>query len=157
MTTSPPFSLAQLVARVDQLAAKVDAQEAALQASANGGKHGDDPAELCFPDLWSFVRDFFAPTFGRPVGGTTRWCPHWYEHVEAVLRMEALWRSFESLRLDTQTGIATWLRDYVDHALPQLTSATGPFARCGSGHEPDKPLPVANPPDGWPGPGVQVQ
>ena len=154
MTTWLPVTLDQLAARVDELAARVDAQEAAQQASAAGKKHDDPPAELCFPDLWSFVRDFFAPTFGRPVGGTTRWCPHWFDHVEAVLRLEALWRSFESLRLDPQTGIATWLRDYVDHALPQLTSATGPFARCGSGHEADRALPVTAPPPGWPNLGM---
>ena len=109
----------------------------------------EQPNDLCYPDLSAFVRDFFAPAFGRPVGATTRWCPFWFEHLEAVLRLEALWRSFEHLRQDPHTGIALWLRDHVDHQLPQLTSATGPFARCGSGHEPDQPLRVANPPNGW--------
>jgi len=164
VTTSPPappVSLDQLAARLAQLSATVEAHEAALRATttapagqpatAPAGQPGAAPAELCFPDLWSFVRDFFAPAFGRPIGGTTRWCPHWYDHVEAVLRLEALWRSFESLRLDPQTGIASWLRDHVDHQLPQLTSANGPFARCGSGHEPDRPLPVAAPPADWSG------
>jgi hypothetical protein len=149
MTSWVPVTLDQLAARVDQLAARVDAQEAALRASATSDEGDEEPTELCFPDLWSFVRDFFAPTFGRPIGGTTRWCPNWYDHLEAMLRLEALWRAFESLRLDPQTGIATWLRDYVDHALPQLTSATGPFARCGTGHEPDKGLPVNAPPPDW--------
>jgi hypothetical protein len=158
MTAPTSFvSIEDLAAQVARLTATVDALDTAVSA-ANATAPGDDggePAELCYPDLTTFVEAFWVPMFSRPIGGEFRWCTHWWDHVEAVLRLEALWRAFEHLRLDPQTGIAVWLRDHVDHQLPRLMAPTGPFARCapdrqGRPHEPDRPLPVTAPPTGWP-------
>jgi hypothetical protein len=73
-----------------------------------------------------------------------RWCPCWAEHPEAVLRLEALWRSWETLRLDAHLGIATWLTSFLDPLVTALTGRRGPFAQCGSGrHQEQAALPSA--------------
>src|SRR5260370_36612311 len=59
----------------------------------------------------------FLPTFRRPLGGEYRWCRDWWRHAEAIIRLTALWHSWEALRLQPGTGMATWLRDHLDHQL----------------------------------------
>jgi hypothetical protein len=54
----------------------------------------------------------------------------WVEHAEAVLRLEALWRSWETLRLDPNLGMATWLTNFLDPQLAALTAPQGTFAKC---------------------------
>lgn len=137
------------------LAAGHTASQNGHTPTSGGTAQDDTPVELAYPDLATFVDSFLAIMFPRPLGGDHRWCPWWWDHGEAVLRLEALWRSFESLRLDGEFGIATWLRDHLDHQWPRLLSPTGPFARCSADrthrpHEPDQVLRVVPPPDGWP-------
>jgi hypothetical protein len=69
-------------------------------------------------------------TFGRPIGGEIRWCAQWREHAEAIGRLEALWRSWEALRLDPGMCMATWLTNYLDPQLAVLLGRGGPFAQC---------------------------
>jgi hypothetical protein len=81
------------------------------------------------------------------------WCPDWWRHPEAVVRLEAMWRSLESLRQDSATGISVWLRDHADVHMAALLSPAGPFRGCSAkeGHckEPLRPLPVSDPPADW--------
>lgn len=79
------------------------------------------------------------------------WCSRWFEHPEAVLRLEAMWRSFEAARADPLNGMATWLRDIADHHMSQLTSGTSPFRRCkDNGHTaPTLEVTTAPVPDGY--------
>lgn len=91
---------------------------------------GQDVPEPAFATLDDWVEQFFTIVFTRPIGGTIRWCTHWRDHPEAVLRIEALWRSWETLRLDPNLGIATWLVNYLDPQLAVLLSASGTFHAC---------------------------
>jgi hypothetical protein len=92
---------------------------------------------------------FFAPVYTRPIGGDLRWCPRWWEHAEAAIRLELLWRSWEAYRL-RPLGAVEWHRDVLDHQLPILLSDRGPFAACTpERHEPSQPLPVTPTPIGW--------
>ena len=96
----------------------------------------------------------FAPVFGRHEGAGARWCVRWWDHGEAVLRLEALWRSWEALRLDPVLGMSRWLRDYLDPQLAILTSATGPFQSCNTHgeegeHYPPEPLRLVAAPKGY--------
>ena len=68
--------------------------------------------------------------FARSVGGEIRWCNQWQEHPEALTRLEALWRSWEALRLDTALGVATWLTSYLDPQLATLFGRSGTFTQC---------------------------
>ena len=76
-----------------------------------------------------WVDEWFAPTFG-PRLGFDQWCPQWWEHAEAVVRLEALWRAWELLRLDPALGMATWLRDYLEPQWDVLIAATSPLQGC---------------------------
>jgi hypothetical protein len=125
---------------------RADAENTALPSTATGGdastaveaEQASAPPEPVFPDAVAWVEDWFLPTFRRKAGGTdSRWCSQWWAHAEALTRFEALWRSWEVLRLDAGTGLATWLRDYLDPQLAHLMSADGPFAQCAPDrHEP---------------------
>jgi hypothetical protein len=110
----------------------------------------DEPDEPYFTGLLEFVTDGFAPVYCRATSPTVRWCPRWWDHAEAIYRLEALWRTWELYRLEPRLGIASWLRDYLDPQLAALTSPTGPFAQCtDERHSPIKPLRTDYPPEGY--------
>ena len=136
--------------RVDELAAHVaqlTSELTDLSAAVFSGPATSGPATVAEPmydTLDGWVGEYFAPTFTRPIGGEIRWCTQWAEHAEAVTRLEALWRSWETLRLDPAVGMATWLTNYLDPQLAALLSRSGTFAQC----QPDRhsiqaPLPVS--------------
>lgn len=83
-----------------------------------------------YPDLDSWVRDYFCATFQRPLGGEFRWCSQWQEHREAVVRLDALWCSWKALRRDPALGMSTWFHQFLDPQLLVLLSARGPFVQC---------------------------
>ena len=115
-----------------------------------GGGHGDEPTGPYFGSLLEFVTDGFAAVYCRATSPTVRWCPRWWDHAEAIYRLEALWRTWELYRLEPRLGIASWLRDYLDPQLAALTSPTGPFAQCTDDrHSPIKPLRTEYPPEGY--------
>src|SRR5687768_12098473 len=89
----------------------------------------DTGTELYFASVDEFVREMVVPIFRRKVGDRSpfRWPAEWWRHPEAVIRLEALWRAWEHLRLDPATGMSVWLRDHADHHLAILFSDYGPF------------------------------
>jgi hypothetical protein len=100
-----------------------------------------------FADLESWVHEFFVLIFGRHTE-QRRWCAQWWAHPEAVLRLDALWRTWEVTSLDPVHGVADWIRNYLDPNLAELLSASGPFALCTEGqHVPTPVLPVSPAPD----------
>lgn len=114
----------------------------------------EEPPALLFPTLPAFVAHL-ATWYRREVFDSYErtWCPCWWRHPEAVVRLEAIWRAFEALRTDPGTGISVWLRDHADVHMAQLLAPTGPFRGCTArdGHSPDPlpPLPLVDPPDDW--------
>ena len=86
--------------------------------------------EPVYYELGDWVTDHFLPIFRRTLGGEYRWCAQWWKHDEAVSRLKSLWHSWEVLRLQPGTGIGIWYRDYLDHQLPILMGARGPFYQC---------------------------
>ncbi|MDF9749621.1 DUF4913 domain-containing protein [Arthrobacter sp. ES3-54] len=57
-----------------------------------------------------FFAELLAQSYVREVseGATFAWCPEWYKHPEALIRMEAIWRAWEHLRLEPALGVSTW-------------------------------------------------
>ncbi|MFC9694214.1 DUF4913 domain-containing protein [Kribbella sp. NPDC056951] len=101
-----------------------------------------------FADLESWVNGFFVLTFARTAD--QRWCAAWWDHAEAMLRLEALWRTWEVAALDPVRGMAGWIREHLDPNLSVLFGANGPFAACTpEQHVRPQVLPVTPPPDGW--------
>lgn len=111
------------------------------------------PPRLVYPTVDRFVAEVLSPMFARPVDGRhLTWCPSWWKHPEAITRLDALWRSWEHLRLDAATGISVWLSMHADHHMRVLMDPDlGPFKAChpDRGHgERLKPLRLVEPPPG---------
>lgn len=89
--------------------------------------------EPFYADLESWVIGYYCVVFARRLSATHRWCPQWKEHHEVVVRMEALWRTWEIARLRDELGIAEWLRAELDHHAPIIHASDGPFTGCVDG------------------------
>ena len=86
-----------------------------------------------FQSLEEFVVDYLLENWERASDvedKEPRWCARWWEHPEAVSRLEALWEAFESARRDPAPAMSSWWRDHVDHHMAVLTGPYGPFERC---------------------------
>jgi len=119
-------------------------------ATAGGGAAEEEPIVPFFGSLLEFVVEHFGPVYARNTSPTVRWCASWWDHAEALYRLEALWRTWELYRLEPRLGIASWLRDYLDPQLRELTSPTGPFASCTADrHSPVKALRTNQLPEGY--------
>lgn len=134
-----------------------EATEAALIGSLAVDDGWDaPPPKLLYPNSLEWVQHWLLPTYRRGVpetGETSTWCPQWWEHPEAVIRLSALWHGFEMSRLEAGDAFSSWLRDHLDHHMSVLLSARGPFEHCtiGDGHNTVralKPLPMMNLPKG---------
>jgi hypothetical protein len=110
---------------------------------------GEAPAPV-YTELEDWVTDYFLPMFRRTLGGEFRWCSHWWRHGEAISRLTALWHAWEVLRRQPGTGIATWYREHLDHQLPILLGARGPFYQCSeTAHRESHEAAAAPAPGGW--------
>lgn len=113
----------------------------------------DAPAEPenHFPTMYVFVEDYLVHVYAHEIRAQItepRWCPCWWEHPEAVARVEALWKAFEVQRLDAGTGMSVWFRDHADPCMAVLLAASGPFSQCDAeNHKVRPPLPVVAAPD----------
>ncbi len=99
-----------------------------------------------------FVREYLRHIYRRRIDGRNRcWAGEWWRYDEAVIRLDALWRAWEHLRLDPATGMSVWLRDHADYHMPILMSPEGPFADATAGAENmckrGEPLPYVAPPE----------
>lgn len=119
-------------------------------APAGGSGAEAEPIAPFFGSLLEFVVEHFGPVYARNTSPTVRWCASWWDHAEALYRLESLWRTWELYRLEPRLGIASWLRDYLDPQLRELTSPTGPFASCTEDrHSPVKALRTNQPPEAY--------
>ena len=81
-------------------------------------------------DEW--LRDYLSVVYWRWLGTRHVWCPRWWAHPEAVVRVEGMWRSWEKMRsADAAMGIASWFTDVADPMMRELLSPDGPFKGCG--------------------------
>jgi hypothetical protein len=120
-------------------------------AGAQAGAPGDDrPRDPVYATTAAWLAGWYVPVVlsSRHVGQAFRWCPRWFEHPEAVLRLDALHRGWEVARHDVNRGMLIWLRD-ADAQLRELTSADGPFTACLRGHNTPQPPHIETLPDDW--------
>ena len=97
---------------------------------SDGEDQPAEPARLFYANVDEFVRSYLLPNWRRNTLHTS-WCAKWWEHAEAITRLEALWESWEKQRLEPGTGMATWWRDFADHHMAVLTDRdAGPFFKC---------------------------
>ncbi len=119
--------------------------------SAPDAAMGAGPPEPVYNAVEDWVIDYFLPMFRRTLGGEYRWCGQWWQHGEAISRLTSLWHAWEVLRLQSGTGIASWYRDHLDHQLPILLGARGPFYQCSetAHREPREASTVPAPEEWW--------
>ena len=137
------------LAEVRSQATEVAAAELSPEP-VGAGESAEQPPELYYGSIDQFVREMIVPVFRRQVGerAARRWAAEWWRNAEAIIRLEALWRSWEHLRLDPATGISVWLRDHADHHLAVLMDPDGPFKKSVDEARPGEPLPYTAPPEG---------
>lgn len=98
----------------------------------------DSPPPPRYATLPEFVDDFLLEIAWTGHKEVT-WCPQWWKHPGAIVRLDALHRAFEHLRLDPATGMSAWLRDHADHHFRVLTDPNGVFRGCSeSGHDAER-------------------
>lgn len=115
-------------------------------------KHSELVIEPGFPDSATWVTRWLCPNLEREIKRTFEWCPSWWDHPEAVQRIESLWRAWEALRLQGGIGMSQWWVSHADRQLAVLCNPdVGPFGHCHTTHGRDiAPLVATDPPDGWP-------
>jgi hypothetical protein len=82
--------------------------------------------ETFYENVVQWVDEWLLPRYARNPK-THKWDPQWFEYVEVVDRLEALWRAWEHFRLEGMTGMAVFFRDYFDPTMIVITSPEGPF------------------------------
>lgn len=111
----------------------------------------EEATPLVFGSVDEFVREYLRHVYRRRIDGRRHvWDAQWWRYDEAVIRLEALWRAWEHLRLDPATGMSVWWRDHADHHMPILLDPDGPFASAdpeANTTRPGQPLPYQAPPD----------
>lgn len=98
--------------------------------------------------LW--VSDLLLPVYGREVTSAQPWCPRWWEHLEAVARLHALWLAWQEYT-DPEAGVsgpAVWHRDHLGPVMTELRAPNGPFAGCRPGGHRPKEAPSVEAYDG---------
>jgi len=134
-----------------QLLTETAAEVVEAEFKTMTGESADDAepeVENHFQNVYVFVQDFLVKVQARPTrdGLPLHWCSQWWDHPEAVSRLEALWKAFEVLRRDPGTGAGTWWRDYADPTMAALSDAAGTFAKCSdTSHAVPPDLPMEQP------------
>lgn len=110
-------------------------------------------ASLYYGSVDEFVREYLRRAYRRRIDGRHRvWAGEWWRYDEALIRLEALWRAWEHLRLDPSMGMSVWWRDHADHHMAILMDPDGPFADAIDGErntcKRGEPLPYIAPPAG---------
>jgi hypothetical protein len=156
--------IAELCARVQALEAWRTHQSDLLDELINGALPPDvttttadddldDDEALDIDGLIIWVHATITSMIARPLRGELTWCPLWWEHAEAVFRLEALHRAWTELAPEPGTAMSIWIRDHLDPCLRELLSPLGPFADCThneryrnlNGHTPLPTLPTRFP------------
>ena len=159
MTDDVQRTLAELAARVVALETWRAHQSDLLDELINGlpaptpGTEPADQGDLDIDGLVLWVHAMITSMIARPLRGELVWCPRWWDHPEAVFRLEALRRAWVELAPEPGAALSLWIRDHLDPCLRELLSPLGPFADCSASdrsrahaaHTPVPPLPIRRP------------
>jgi len=105
----------------------------ALRKAADEGDPTVEPHRQHFQSLEEFVTDYVLENWERKNtsdDGDLRWCALWWEHPEAIARLEHVWEAFEAARREPPPAMSSWWRDHLDHHMGRLTDPRGPFEQC---------------------------
>jgi hypothetical protein len=128
-------ALAAASAAAEARAAELAARLAVLEqlAPADSAAPAPSTARYRYGDLADWVDEVFARL---AAGHRARWCTSWDAHPEAVIRLTALWHTWESAMAagpgadPDWAQVDDWLRVRLDHHIGYLLDQDGPFAGC---------------------------
>lgn len=111
----------------------------AVDHSAGEGAEGADGGpwttpskityKLDYPDVFTWYEQWFRHAYQRRVDGRQRrWTGTWYTNLEALTRMESMWRAWEAGRQDSEVGGSLWFLNHADEHMKILMDPDGPFA-----------------------------
>jgi hypothetical protein len=123
----------------DTITHQVQAAEPPFILYMDGQEYVHEMSNLA---IW--VSDLLLPVYGREVSSSHPWCPRWWEHLEAIARLHALWLAWQECTDVTAgaSGPSVWHRDHLGPAMAELRSPTGPFAGCKEGSHRAKSIPL---------------
>lgn len=111
-----------------------DAARAEAEAALAPQEEETPEPDLIYSTVEKFVASYVIELYRREVhsfGETqVRWCPQWWEHGEAVARLEALWRAWEQLRHGKGVEPSQWWTHHCDPHMDRLLDPQGPFKYC---------------------------
>ncbi len=91
-----------------------------------------------YPDTATWVAEWLCPRMEREITRTVEWCARWWDHPEAVERLDALWEAWEFGRIGGGPWKSAWWLTHADRHLPRLCHPdTGPFGHCHTRHRRD--------------------
>jgi len=152
------LQVCQLARQLEMVAGAVDEMETVLHdlptvTAAAGLAPTDDqptePAPFDFATLYAWVHIHVATITERKISKSSgsesgigvRWCTQWYEHDEAIARLEALRRTWEEHVAQPGAAMSNWYIHHYDPHLGALTAPAGPFWQCSPGHhQPARPV-----------------
>ena len=117
-----PAEIQALLTRQAQQLDDLEHTVADLRATGNpsAGPAQGQAVPFLYGSLPEFVEAVLAPLYAKHGTSGGRWCASWWKHEEARVRLGAIWRAWETLRLDPSIGIARWLRDIADPQMDRL-------------------------------------
>lgn len=84
-----------------------------------------------YPCASAWVEDYLSVIYWRRLGSRHIWCPCWWAHPEAFVRIEGMWRAWEQMRQDDAAmGISSWFTTVADPMMRELLDPDGPFKGC---------------------------
>ncbi len=149
-----------LARQLEMVAGAVDEIETVLRdlpAAAAAAQPGPAPMEgpaaesapFDFATLYTWVHIHIATITERKIskssgsesGVGVRWCTRWYEHNEAIARLEALRRAWDEHVVTPGAGMSSWYISPYDPHITALTAPGGPFWQCSPGrHQPARTI-----------------
>ncbi len=121
---------AESVAKADELAARLAVIEQLVPQAA-------PTAAPSYPYRYQQLEDWVDEVFARLAAGhRAKWCTNWAAHLQAQVRLEALWHTWEAAMAaapdaDPQwAAVDEWIRVRLDHHVAVLLDVDGPFAGC---------------------------
>ena len=89
----------------------------------------DEPFEPFYKSVDEWVTDWLLPNYSRPLRDASEfvWDPPWWRYSEVIMRLEALWASWEKMRLEGGPGMVAYFRDYLDPMMRVILDPKGPF------------------------------
>jgi hypothetical protein len=117
----------------------------------------DTAVDQCYANVEAWVTGWLTQLYRRHTntkrsGVELAWCPRWWDHAEAIDRLESMWRAWEAARVsEDPTATAHWWLTIGDPMLAILLDAdAGPFSGCRrDGHQKPPALAIEASPPGW--------